>query len=136
MKTLNTVVNLFVKLALMAFLLILISCNNDSGSIVGNWEIQGVGSSDSTFVDENLLGLTVMNMVANGAEFEFNSKGEFRMGTDPNDYEGNYMISLDSKSITLKDDNTEQIFELNKISKNNIQLKSTSEGVVINLVRK
>jgi len=132
----NTVVTHLLKISGMALLFIITSCNNDSGSIVGSWEIQGVSSSDSTFVDENLLGLTVMNMVANGAEFEFNTKGEFRMGTAPNDYEGNYMISLDSKSITLKDDNTEQIFELNKISENNIQLKSTSDGIVINLVRK
>jgi len=132
----NTVVTPLFKSAVLALLVILNSCNNDSGFIVGKWQIQGVGSADSTFVDENLLGLTVMNMVANGAEFEFNTKGEFRMGTDPNDYEGNYMISLDSKSITLKDDNSEQIFELNKISENNIQLKSTSDGIVINLVRK
>jgi hypothetical protein len=132
----NTAVTLFVKSALMVFVLILISCNNNSVSIVGKWEIQGVSSSDSTYVDENLLALTIINMVANGAEFEFNSKGEYRMGADPNEYKGNYKISLDSKSITIKDDNSEQIFELNKISENNIQLKSTSEGVVINLVRK
>lgn len=132
----NAIITALVRYSVMALLLLIIACNKDGDSIIGKWEIQGVGSSDSTFVDENLLGLTIMNMVANGAEFEFNTKGGFRMGTDPNEYEGNYMISLDSKSITLKDDNSEQIFDLNKISGNNIQLKSSSDGVVISLFRK
>lgn len=131
----NLVVSLF-KYTLTVLLLILLACSSDNGIIVGKWEIQGVGSSDSTIVDENLLGLTVMNMVTNGAEFEFSTKGKFTMGTNPNEYKGNYIISLDSKSITLKDDNSEQIFELNQISENNIQFKSTTDGVVINLVRK
>lgn len=116
-----------------AFVLILltslfISCQNNKNFIEGKWEIENIGTSNS----EDMLPLTVLSMVSVGRTIEFTEQSVFKTETS----KGEYSFSSDRKTITLKDSESEHTFEINKISENKIELKSSSNSSVITLIKK
>lgn len=113
------------------FIILFPSCQNIEKSIVGKWEIEGIGAFNSKDID--ILPITILNMVSVGGTFEFTDQGEFKTQTT----EGKYSISTDGRSIILKDSDSEQTFEIKKVSGNKIHLKQR-EGdtpIVITLVK-
>lgn len=128
MKTQATIMTFVFGLCIFLFS----SCQNSDNYIVGKWEIENIGTSDPTNSEQDIHSLTVINMLSIGGTFEFTNQGEFTTETT----KGQYSISPDGKTITLKDAESEHIFELDKVSENKLKLQSTSSSSVINLVKK
>jgi hypothetical protein len=124
MKT-QTIISAFVLILLTS---IFFSCQNSDNFIVGKWEIEQIGTSNS----EDMLPLTVLSMVSVGRTFEFTEQGVFKTETT----NGEYSFSSERKTVTLKDLESEHAFEVNKISENKIELKSSSNSLVITLIKK
>lgn len=119
---------------LFLLMIVFISCGNSNSSINGKWKIDGVGSTDSTNKKDNILVYSVMTMLSNGAEFEFTDNGNFNISNHgTTSVSGNYTVSDDGKMLTLKANNTEEIYELSKTSDKKMMLKSNKDASVINL---
>jgi len=129
MKKQTTVMAFF---ATVSIFFLFSSCQNNDNYIIGKWEIENVGTSDPTTSEGDIHSLSVINMLSVGGTFSFNDKGEFKTETTS----GSYSISSDGNSITLKDSESEHTFDLNKTSDKKLQLKSTTDKSVINLVKK
>ena len=72
-------------------------------------------------------------MVSAEGTFEFTDQGEFKTQTT----KGKYSISSDARSIILRDSESEQTFELIKVSENKIQLKQKTNDtpIIITLIK-
>lgn len=115
---------------------LLFSCSNKNSFVVGKWKIDGVGTTDTTSAKNNLLGFGLLSMMSKDVEFEFSENGSFNISNQNNTtVTGNYLISDDNKSLTLKANNTEEKYELTKNNEKQIQLKSVKDASVINLIK-
>ncbi|MFA4851181.1 MAG: lipocalin family protein [Bacteroidales bacterium] len=114
--------------------LILFSCSTKNSFVVGKWKIDGVGTMDTASSKNNLLAFGLLSMMSKDVEFEFSENGTFQISNqNKSTVSGTYTISDDSKSLTLKANNTEEGYEIIKNDGKQLQLKSVKDASVINL---
>ncbi|MDD2637008.1 MAG: hypothetical protein PHW82_16060 [Bacteroidales bacterium] len=112
----------------------LASCQNDEDFIVGKWKIESIAPTNADVVksDMDVVAFAVLNMLSVDDYFEFNENGEFKIGKSS----GTYLTSSNGESITLKDSESEQTFELITVSENKVKLKPVTDNTTeITLVR-
>jgi hypothetical protein len=110
------------------------SCKNNSSYIYGKWKIESVGSADSSKINESPLFYGVLTMLSNGAIFEFNKNGIFKISNGSKVFTtGDFNISPDNKTLILKVNNSETIYELIEKKEKSILLKSKKDASVIEL---
>lgn len=125
-------------IAILFYGMILFSCQNKETFIIGTWEIEGIGTADTSTTSDKILAYAVLSMQSAGTKWEFTKDGSFKITYQDHSpfLMGEYSLVDKEKTLVLKVDNKEEKYELNKISDSKIQIKSTETKSIINLIKK
>ena len=104
--------------------IVLIACQNNQNSIVGQWEYAGITFADTTHKtdDPGIAATAFLNIMAKGEIFEFNEDGTYETRKDTIVEKGHYILVADSITIIKKDGTKEM---------NALKFKSSEEADLI-----
>lgn len=121
-------------LSLLLLLIILFSCGSNNSFIAGKWTIDGVGSADSSNTKDKFFVYGMLTMISSGSEFNFDKNGKFNLSNQGKEIaSGNYSISSNGKTLSLKADSGEYVYEITKSDEKEIMLKSTKDASIIKM---